>query len=270
MPIALKRLAIARIAVGIIFLLRTTPALNWFGVGWAERTLMGSGGSGWHPVPFGFALPSGVMTSLAVVRTVAALAFCIGLEGRWAGVVACALGYLALEQDPMGYVNSLHLLLSSTLLLALADSHSVFAIRARPARSPRTSVWLIRGLAMSVYAFSGIAKLNRDFLSGHALMNLHLDGELNGTVADFVCGSPSRAGGMSVLVAAFELGIPLLLVCRRTRTAALVLALAFHVIIEVSMHPDVFGWLMVILLFAFASSGRAASLATCGDQRSSH
>jgi len=253
MPAALKRLAIARVAIGVIFLLRTTPALEWLGVGWAERTLLGGGEGAWHPTPFGFALSSGAMTSLAIVRTVAAVAFCVGLEARWAGVVASALGYLALEQDPMGYVNSLHLLFSSTLVLALADSQTVLAIRPRPPSSPRTSVWLIRGLAMSVYAFSGLAKLNRDFLSGHALMNLHSDGELKGTIADLVCASLARARAASVLAAAFELAIPCLLVCRRTRRPALIVALVFHLVIEISMHPDIFGWLMVSLLFAFAS-----------------
>lgn len=253
MPIALKRLAIARIAVGVIFLLRTTPMLSWLGVGWAERTLLGSGESGWHPVPFGLALPGGALMFFAIVRTIAALAFCVGFQARWAGVVASALGYLALEQDPMGYVNSLHLLFSSTLLLGLADAHTVLAIRPRVASSPRTSVWLIRGSAMSVYAFSGFAKLNRDFLSGHALMNLHADGELKGAIADLVCASLPRACTGSLLAAAFELAVPILLACRRTRKTTLLIALAFHAILEVSMHPDVFGWLMVTLLFAFAS-----------------
>ncbi len=267
MPVALKRLAIARVVVGLIFLVRTTPVASWLGFAWGEQALMGSGGGGWHPVPFAFALPAGALMAFAIVRTLAALAFCVGFQSRWAGIAASALGYLALEQDPMSYVNSLHLLFSSTLLLALADSQTTLAIGPRPASSPRTSVWLIRGLAMSVYAFSGLAKLNSDFLSGHALTTLHTDGELTGAIADLVCASFLRTRAISILAAAFELLIPWLLMCRRTRRAAVIVALAFHLLIEQSMHPDVFGWLMVTLLFTFASTqARSVSAQESADR----
>ena len=42
-----------------------------------------------------------------------------------------------------------------------------------------------------------------------------------------------------------------LLVYRRTRVAGIVIACMLHAVFELSMHPDVFGWLMVGLLVVF-------------------
>jgi hypothetical protein len=245
-----RALAIVRIIVGAIFIVRTTPLLMPFGFRFAESPLLGWPDGRWHIalVP----LPAWLVGALAIVRTIAVVCFTLGLRARIAGVVASLSGWLVLAQDTLGYVNSLQLLHMATLVVALADSSAELAIAPKPPASMASSVWLVRALPLSVYVFSGLAKLNAQFLSGSALLGFCADGYVRGALGSIACHLPARP--TSIIVACGELSLPLLLVFRRTRRVALVLALLFHVGLEVTMHPDVFGWVMIALLLAFAES----------------
>jgi hypothetical protein len=53
-------------------------------------------------------------------------------------------------------------------------------------------------------------------------------------------------------VVATELVLGPLLLWPRTRRIAGVAALTFHAVLEVSLHPDFFGFAMAVLLLAFA------------------
>jgi hypothetical protein len=242
-----RALAIVRIAVGVIFILRTTPLLLPLGFRFTEWPLVGWPDDRWHIALV--SLPAWLVATLAIVRTVAVVCFTIGLRARVAGVVASLAGWLVLAQDALGYVNSLQLLHMATLMVALADSSSELAVAPQPPRSMSSSVWLVRAVPLSVYAFSSVAKLNAQFLSGRALLGFCADGYIRGAGASVVCGSLARPA--SIAVACAELAMPVLLLVPRTRRVALVLALVFHVAVEVAMHPDVFGWLMVALLVSF-------------------
>lgn len=254
-----RRLALARIATGAIFLVRTTPLASMLGASFASPRWLGAPDAGWHPTAFGPVLPAALAIALVAVRTLAALAFLLGVRSRPAGLVAALLGYAALSQDPLAYVNSLHLLFLCTLTLALSDSSAELALARVPAASVRSGVWLVRSVALSVYFFSGVAKCHASFLSGATLVALRARGEIRGILGDWVCSTLPRARAASLGVAAVELALPALLVCRKTRWLALGLAFAFHAALEVSMHPDVFGWLMVALLVTFASNKKPYS-----------
>ncbi len=239
-----RALAIVRIAVGAIFLARTTAILRF-----ARAPLLGCPDGKWHVALI--ALPAALVAALSVVRTVAAVSFTVGYRAREAGVVAAVAGWVALAQDPLAYVNTLELLFVSTFLVALADSSSNLALRRRPQRSMGSSLRLVRAIPISVYAFSAVAKLNPEFLSGRALLGFCADGEITGAIASAACASSDRAHALSLFVVACELSLPLALALPRTRFYALVAAIAFHTTLEVAMHPDVFGWIMLALLVAF-------------------
>lgn len=232
-----RALAIVRIAIGVIFLVRTHGPL----VGWPDTRF--------HVALF--SMPVWLIGALALLRTIAAISFTIGVRSREAGVVASVCAYAVLAQDALAYINTLQLLFLSTFIVALADSSVELALRPRAARSMSSSIWLVRAVPLSVYAFSGIAKLNSLFLSGHAVLGLCGDTELRGIVARLACSSIGVARIASIGAATFELVLPVLLVARRTRKLAVVLALAFHATLEISIHPDAFGWIMVTLLLAF-------------------
>jgi hypothetical protein len=218
-----RALTIVRFALGAIFLVRTAPLLGW--------------PDGKFHIAL-FSLPAWLVSALVILRTLGALAFMLGFRARVAGIVASVCGYLVLAQDALSYVNTLHLLFLSTFLVALADA------------TP-SGLWLVRGIPLSVYFFSGVAKLNAQFLSGSALLGFCEDGYLRAAIARFACASPSRAHDLSIAVAVVELSLPALLVYPRTRAWALVAALAFHATLEIAMRPDRFGWIMLALLVAF-------------------
>ena len=72
-----------------------------------------------------------------------------------------------------------------------------------------------------------------------------------GAIATAACASTARAHALSVAVIACEFSLPLALAFPRTRVYALVAAIVFHTTLEIAMHPDVFGWIMLALLVAF-------------------
>ena len=247
-----RRLALVRVGIALVLIARTTPLLAPLHLPFLPSTLLGWPESGFHVPAFGLALPDGILRALAIVRTAAAFTLLLGLRSRTSALVASLSGYVLLGQDQLAYVNSLHLLYLATFLLALAD-----------ARSMRSNTWLLRALPLSVYVFSGISKLNASFLSGRALMVLHDQGGFRGPVANLACASARVAQVTSLAVVLLELGLPLALALRKSRRNALVGALLFHGALETTMHPDVFGWTMAVLLVAFFPThchARAASL----------
>jgi hypothetical protein len=237
-----RTLAWMRIAIGAIFLLRTTPLLAPFGFRFTQVPLVGWPEPGFRVSLLG--LPAWLVAALAIARTIAALSFTIGYRARIAGVIATTCGYLALSTDALGYVNSLHLLFLATLVLALVD-----------ARSMKTSVWLVRALPLSVYVFSAIAKLNAQFLSGDAIRGFCEDRYIRGPIASLAC---PHARAMSITTIVAEMTLPIVLAIPRTRRVAIFVALGFHLVVELAMHPDVFGWVMAVLLASFAINASEA------------
>jgi len=248
---SVRPLAWARIAVGGIFLLRSTPVIGLFdaGLGADVHPLLG-----W-PDPavasFGLGLSPRVVAALCIVRTLGLVAFTLGAFTRAAGLAAVVAGYLVLYQAPFGFTATQHLLLQGTLLLSLADASSVLALRPARPRSPRTSAWMLRAFVASVYAWAAIAKLRGDWLDGRTLALFHEEHKLKGPLADLLLGSSTRCAISGPAVALGELALGPLLLIPRTRPFGLALALAFHLGLEWMGHPDVIGWVMLALLVVF-------------------
>lgn len=229
----MKMLALVRVVVGALFLLRTTP-IAVLVLPYARFPFLGWPESGWKMSALGPTLPAWLCIALCLVRTIAALGFTIGFRVRLAGIVTAVSGYALLVNDAMAYTNTLHLIHLAVLVVALADE-----------RSPTSSLWLVRALPISVYLFSGLAKLNAQWLSGKTLVSL---------VDQTLVKSPvpiAWARSASVTMAAFELALPVLLLASRTRRAALWLAAGFHLYLQLTVHPDIFGMMMIALLLAF-------------------
>jgi hypothetical protein len=249
----LKMLGIARVVFGALVLVRTTPLLAFFRVPYLDGAspLLGWPSGGWHIAAFGLALPAAVVAALCIARTLAVVLFMIGVGTTAAGVAASALGYVVLAQNLMGYVNTLHLLLLGMLVLAVSGAGSRFALWPERAVDPPSGVGLVRALVVSVYAWSGLAKLNRSWLHGDALTQLHLYGVVRGAVADSMLASPSGRATAAWGVAATELALGPLLLWPRTRPVAIAVALLLHAVLEASVHPDFFGFAMATLLLSF-------------------
>jgi hypothetical protein len=255
---ALWPLAVARIAIGGLFLVRTTPlaALVFGPVGTDARPLLGWPAG--DTVALGIGLSPVALKIFCVTRTLGLVAFVLGVHARTAALVAVASGYLVIYQAPFAFTSTQYLLLQATLLLGLADGSAVLAVRPEPARSPASSRWLLRAFVASVYLWAAFAKLRPDWLDGRTLAMFHEEGRLTGPLADWLLSTPARCAVVGPAVAFGELAAGPLLLYRRTRPVGLILAASLHLGIEWMGHPDVIGWTMLCLLVVFLDGDRWA------------
>jgi hypothetical protein len=254
-------LGLARVSFGVLVLCRTTPLLAGLHVPYlvSVSPLLGWPTDQWHVAAFGLALPAGAVAALCVARTAALVLFTAGIRAREAGVAAGLLGWAVLAQDAVAYINTLHLLCLGLVVLALGGGGSTLAVlREREDDLPSARA-LVQALVVSVYAWSGLAKLNASWLGGDALARFHEAGSVTGPIADALASSPAVLRATAWIVVLTELAIGPLLVWRRTRPAAVVAALVFHAVLESVVHPDFFGFAMAILLLAFVGDPPAGA-----------
>jgi hypothetical protein len=249
----LEALGRARVALGAVFLLRTTPLLaplhlSWFAdasplLAWPDA----------HPqlAPFIPALPGVAVAVLCILRTLAALAFTVGLWARPAGLVAGALGYLTVLQDPAHFYATFHVLFLGAIVLSCTDAVGTCALRPRAPQSPGSSGWLVRTWVTSIYTWAAIAKLRPDWLDGRTLELFARQGRLRPLVAGHFLATSGQRSLLAWAVVVLELVLAPLLLYPRTRRTGLVLAVGMHATLEFAAAPDLFGWAMVALLLAF-------------------
>jgi hypothetical protein len=239
-----RALGYARVALGLLFLVRTTPLSFLVGASFRAQTLplLGWPTAEWTVAVTGVALPSGLVASLCVLRTTAAVLFTCGARARWCGIVASVCGYLVLAQDRFAFVNSLHLLFLATFVVALT-------IAPAPGRELAASSVRFVGLFLaSIYFWAGIAKVQPEWLSGHALDAQAGAGAFAGPLGGLVARAAVRSVA-SWTIPAVELGIAVLLLLDKRRVA-IVAALVFHLVVELTVIPDTLGWQMAVLLVA--------------------
>lgn len=247
-----RPLAWSRIALGTLFLLRTTPILKPLGFEFTVETapLLGWPRREWHGAALGMAWPSSVIAAACVVRTFAALAFLLGVRVRVSGVVAAAAGYLVMLQNAFGLVATLHLLYQGTFVLALTDAGSMLALRPTPPRHVASSLLLVRLFLASIYFWAALVKLRPDWLDGRTLALFQADGALRGPLATLVLQSATSRAFVGWTIALTELSLPALLLAPLTRRWAPFVAMGLHSVIELSARPDLLGWEMGALLLS--------------------
>ncbi len=249
----LRPLGWSRVALGALFLVRTTPLLAPLDIGFLHDAVpLLAWPDGSEPLgPVGLALPANVRMVLAVVRTLAAFAFTLGVFTRPAGLLAGALGYVTVLQDPSRLNTTMHVLFLGTMILAVTDAGAAVAFRPSPARSPISSRWLVRSWTASIYFFAAVAKLRADWLDGRTLELFWQEGAFRGGLVDTIMRSPHARQLVAMTLAPVELALAPFLLLPRTRKVGLALALLLHITFEVVASPDVFGWAMVALLISF-------------------
>jgi hypothetical protein len=257
---SLRPLAWARIAFAGVVLIRTTPLIRIIdpAIGHDVHTLMGwpSGAAAVHAAAFGFELRPGVIMALCVLRTLAAVSLLLGYRPLLSGLVAGSAGYAVMLQDVFSFTFTQTLLFLGCAVLASTDCAAELSVRPEPARSPRTSLYLVWSFVTSIYFWAAFCKLRRDWLDGRALGLFYEEGKLRGPLADLLLGTASRRAVAGTSVALTELALVALLWSPRARLVGLVVALGLHVTIEQMARPDVFGWAMLSLLLSFVPLAR--------------
>lgn len=247
----LRALARSRIALGCLFLLRTTPAGLLLQLGEAQSAvpLLGWPSPGFRGHVM-VALPAVAVQALCIVRTLAAAAFVAGYRTRAAGLVAGAAGFAVLSQEPFAFIFTLHLLYLGTIVLALVDCDCIWAVTPARPRAPLSSLRLVRVFVASIYFWAGAYKLRPDWLDGRTLELYHRDHALSGALADFLLATAAGRAVTAWCVALTELSLVVLLLAPRTRRFAVALAFAFHAAIQLVASPDMLGLEMAALLLA--------------------
>jgi vitamin K-dependent gamma-carboxylase len=248
----LRPLAWCRAAIGGLLLMRTTPLLAPLDIWFLRDTypLLGWPESGTN-VNAALALPATLVMALCLIRTGAAVLLLLGIWTRAAGIIAGVSGYAVMAQNPFGFIFTLHLLYQGAILLALTDSATTFALRPVPPRSPASSVLLMRAFVASIYLWAGLYKMRPDWLDGRTLGLFHTDGAIRGSLADLLLATPTSRAVMGTGVAVLELALGPLLLWKKTRRVAVVVAFAFHAGLELTARPDLLGWGMAAVLLCF-------------------
>lgn len=255
-----RLLGVARIALGTVLLIRTTALANLLPMPLAhvDGPLYGWPRDGWPIAWAGVILPDGIERAAAIARTVAAVAFLIGVRGRLAGTLAGALGLLAMSQDPFGFIYTLYTLFLGTIVLANTDATSMLALRPDPRLDVPSSLTLVRVVVASIYVWAAIAKMRGAWLDGRVLLVLAEERLLVGKTARLIVEHAHVRIAAAWTAMAAELGIGLGLLFDRTRLVAIGVALVMHGVFEVAARPDVMGLVMASLLVACAATPRVA------------
>lgn len=233
-PVDGASLAAVRVALGLVAVLSAGRIVAY---GWIDSLYAGPThrftyvGFGWVPQP-----SAPVVAGLVATMGAAGVLLALGRWPRWAAAgLLVALGWIELI-DVTTYLNHYWFM---TLLAALC-----VVTPTRHATVARGWVWLVRFQVGVVYAFAGLAKLQPDWLGGTPL-RLWLPARGGLPLVGPLLTEPGAAQVLAVAGAAFDCSIVALLLWRRTRLAAWLVLVAFHVCTWVLFPIGVFPWLMI-------------------------
>jgi len=263
---SVRAVALMRIALGPVTLLHLRPFLRDARAGVAYDDHF------WAPyldaIPH---LPGGVWRALVFTGAVAAVLLTIGLWTRLSATITFAVvaTNLALSQTHFRHNRAfLAILLGGLVLLPAGRVLSVDAWRRRRQAevvtdlAPLWPLWLLRAQVTLVYLASGISKLvDPDWRGGLVLWDRVV------RYRHVLDPTPLPEWAIDVLTSRWlyfivgpaavltEIAIGLGLWFRRTRLAAVWLAIVFHVAIEVSAHVEVFSYAAIAALAIWVTPG---------------
>jgi uncharacterized membrane protein YphA (DoxX/SURF4 family) len=264
-PQPVARLALARMVVPVAVLgflsSRLARADDWLSsTGFHVPDL---GGNDWRQPLYLPALPPWAAWLVAVLVVLAGLSLAVGLFSRpAAGLFAVLMAYVTLADRLEAFtVTKLAPVLSVALCLGPCGAgHSWDAWRRRrrqperpaPTHVPGGVVRFFQLFLAVMYAGAGVAKLRGGWLSSNVLWS-HLHDSYQTSFAWLLVRSiPGWAWqGLQDATLVFEVGAPLWLALRWTRTPALLVGLTMHLMIGLMFGPVVwFALLMGGLLVA--------------------
>jgi hypothetical protein len=152
-------------------------------------------------------------------------------------------------------------------LLPLNRNVSVDAWRKPAILTQTTSAWVYWVIRFHVgvpYFFGGIAKLTPDWLLGQP-MGLFLSTKTSIPVIGSLVSLPSTGLAMSWMGLLFDLLIVPALLWRKTRVAAYIFCIAFHLMNAVLFNIHVFPWFMIVATTIFFDPAWPRRLLTVGQ-----
>ncbi len=263
-PVSMRSMALLRVLIGPVVLLHLRPILRAAWHGRIYRDSFYEPYASWYPQ-----LPRGVYVTLLWIAAVAAVAMTIGLRTRLATATVALIVTYDLFLSTVNFHNNRAYLVIVLVALALTPcgrelSTDAWLRRRRgrtklPTTSPGWPLWLLRFEAATVYGASGLSKLvDRNWFDGtvtwQRLNNVRdrMDASvLPGWAVDLLTNRSFNTVSAKFVIAT-ELFIACGLWSRRTRYAAIWVAICFHVAIQLSADVEVFSYLAIAALVIWA------------------
>jgi hypothetical protein len=245
-PVSMRALALLRVLAGIVVLLHLQPFLSDSLDGHVYRDAFYEPYAAWYPE-----LPDGAYIALLWVGAAAAVAMCLGLMVRAATVTAFAVVTYNLFLSTTHFHNNRAYLVIVLGLLAAAPAGRELA--------PAWPLWLLRFECAAVYAASSVSKLvDPDWFGGTVTWQrvMQSRGDLHDWgLPDWAMSALTNRSfhtGAAKLIVLTELAIAAGLWSRRTRYAAVWVAVVFHLTIQASASVQVFSYLAIAVLVVWA------------------
>ena len=249
-----------RLSLGLMLLYQSAAAAR-------ELTTRGYFGDAFHMslLPEAWVPGRSLYVALVALRVVLAALVVLGARAREALVGSAFLVFYTLSIDTLDYHHNRYALGCYALLLSLTPCDRWLTPAAPPA-SAASRVGLAWGVALCqaqvclVYLASGASKLlDADWRSGAVLHErltwyaplAEARGVPHGLLAALA--TPLAASALAKLAVITELSLPVLLVSRRTRAAALAWGVWFHVLIQLTSRVELFGALTLTMYGVFVT-----------------
>lgn len=260
-PVDPAGLAAYRVLLGGVVLL---AIVRFWAYGWIDELYLAPAyhftypGLGWiRPLP-----GAGLYVWFAAMAACAA-GLTVGWRTRPCALLLCGTFTYVELIDKATYLNHYYLVSLMTLLLAVVPAGAAGSLDAarrrriglRPLPVKRYGYWLLRGQIAIVYLYAGVAKLSYDWLLRAEPLGTWLSARADLPLVGGLLADPLTAHAMSLFGAVFDCSLPLLLSWRRTRRAAFVVAIAFHVSVWLLFPIGVFSWVMLASLSLFLDPG---------------
>ncbi len=188
---------------------------------------------------------------------VAALGVALGYRYRLS-IAAFFLLFTYVELlDKTTYLNHYYLVSLLSFLMLFMPLHRTASFDARRSPHPLNGtvpvwvVWVLRSQLAAVYFFSGIAKLNPDWLFHAQPLQVWLYNSSDVFLIGALLREPWIAWAMSWMGAAFDLTIIGWLLWRRSRPWAYAVVVVFHVLTWLLFPIGMFPWIMITAALIF-------------------
>lgn len=255
-PIDVASLAVFRIGFGAILV---WEVWRYFHYGWIDLLWIRPA---FHFKYYGFAWvapwPGRGMEIHMVVLGALALGVALGLAYRaCAALFFLAFAYIFLL-DQATYLNHFYLVCLISFLMIFVPAHRALSLDARrrpsmrSAGAPAWTLWLLRAQIGIAYFYGGLAKLNGDWLRGEPMRGWLAERQgfpLIGRWFDREWMVQLFSYGGLLL----DLSIVPLLLWRRTRLAAFLAAVTFHLVNSRLFDIGIFPWFMILATTLFFS-----------------
>jgi hypothetical protein len=267
-PVSMRALALLRILVGPIVLMHLRPILADAMDGRIYRDHFHEPYASWYPE-----LPRALYVGALWLAAAAAVAMMLGVLARAATITASAVVTYDLFLSTTNFHNNRAYLVIVLAALAVTPCDRELALDARlraarrarrglaplPTTSPGWPLWLLRFEAATVYGASGLSKLlDGDWFGGtvtwHRLVLVRdrLEASVLPPWAIDVLTERSFHTVAAKVIVLTELFIASGFWSRRTRYAAVWIAVCFHVAIQLSARVEVFSYLAIVALVMWA------------------